>query len=76
MTPTTPARVTPSTAYNVGRCRLGLHDFILDINFCPDANLDNMREVMPSPKGIPLILANENGPGLFQITLRQVSPDS
>lgn len=60
-------------AYPVARCRLGLHEFILDVVYCPDATLDSVRELLPNPKGIPLVLANENGSGLFQITVRQAN---
>lgn len=73
MTPTPPQSVSTVATYPVARCRLGLHDFILDINYCPDATIDGIHELLPNPKGIPLVLCNENGDGLFQITIRQAN---
>jgi len=57
----------------LARTRLYLGGYRIEIIYCPQASVTDLREVLPVPGHISLVHASEDAPGVFQIAIKDVS---
>lgn len=71
MTPSSPSVATETQILPLRTCRFYVAGVAVRVVFCPQAEIHNIRETMPPPEGLEIVMpCEESGPGCFQVQLR------